>query len=180
MVYSCVNGVKSSTGMIQFWPAYIITALVVTSPGTSIAQVRIALPWWVKFKAWQHVQWAICTHNKGPSRIKTELPEGTDQSEFFTQIEIQFSLSLFFISNRFKRTQNNFGHQPCPALASCGDLPRYSRYRQTIDLACYLPYHIPSNQIPGLSKINVWWKRQIKYCGLLQVPFCLPRDFFYC
>ena len=71
-----------------------------------------------KFKPRLPAQWAVGTHRIGPSRMEKVTSRMNWPIRNSTQIRIRIELvgntimwnpSLFFISNRFYKTQNNFG-----------------------------------------------------------------------
>ena len=71
-----------------------------------------------KFKPRLPAQWAVGTHRIGPSRMEKVTSRINWPIRNSTQIRIRIELvgntimwnpSLFFISNRFYKTQNNFG-----------------------------------------------------------------------
>ena len=71
-----------------------------------------------KFKPRLPAQWAVGTHRIGPSRMEKVTSRMNWPIKNSTQIRIRIELvgntimwnpSLFFISNRFYKTQNNFG-----------------------------------------------------------------------
>ena len=100
-----------------------------------------------KFKPCLPAQWAVGTHRKGSSRMEQVTSRMNWPIRNSTQIRnliylidntIMWSPSVFFISNRFYRTQNNFGPTyyhiitkfswvvtmapAVPALTFCGNL----------------------------------------------------------
>ena len=85
-----------------------------------------------------------------------------------------WSPSLFVTSNRFYRTENNFGplngqslrnfhglspwHQPCPVLTFCDGLWRHSGHRQD-DCNCgVFTISDNANSTIGPCNINEWWR----------------------
>ena len=100
----CKETVKESINT-SFWPH------VHWASSTGLTAVS-------KFKPRLPAQWAVGTHRIGPSRMEKVTSRMNWPIRNSTQIRIRIELvgntimwnpSLFFISNRFYKTQNNFG-----------------------------------------------------------------------
>ena len=135
-----------------------------------------------KFKPRLPAQWAVGTHRIGPSRMEKVTSRMNWPIRNSTQIQIRIELvgntimwnpSLFFISNRFYKTQNNFGPlndhiitefswvvTMTPAVPSTDILrwPVTSQLPSTRRLNCgVFAISVNKKLILGLCNMNQWW-----------------------
>ena len=111
--YGYTNEIYLEYTIPLYWPHCMFTLGSIHCDVSILAKIEMS-----KFKPRLPAQWAVGTHRIGPSRMEKVTSRMNWSIRNSTQIRIRIELvgntimwnpSLFFISNRFYKMQNNFG-----------------------------------------------------------------------